>query len=409
MVRVLIIFFFFFSSGWGKDWDSYRHELMTRRGTINEIGKRRLRKVEGLLGREQYKKAIRLLEKLVKRKSSKTYQQAVFWQQLAEAYAQDEQYSSAQRAFTKALSLEVLEYRDTLKSIFSLAQLYSIDGKYGRAKKEMEKWFAITNKKTAESFVLMSDIKYQLKDTKGSLKLLLKGIKIKKIPPVSWMARAASILYNQKRYKEASHYLYRLVERDMDKKSYWKQLAQSLIEQGQGLVALSAFKLAMMLKLLNSELEIINVANSYYFNGLPFEASELLQMAMDKKMVPENKKNLEYLVSYLSKAKEFSAVLTPLAKVAQMAKDGRPHARLARIFLERGEYKKAIQWFDRAMAKGGLKAKERGEILLNKGITLVQMGRPQKGIEVLARVEKTHKSQGPLANNWISYAKTLIL
>ena len=389
-----------------KDWKNYKKELEYRaEGFLSQRIQKRITRSQEFMARGNYQKAFEILENIVAKTNISRFEKAKVLYTLAFAYAQKEQYSKAQKAFEKILSMDVLPYDPTLRSLFSLAQFLALNNDLVGAEKKMNQWFALSNKPHPPAYIFMANIMYQKKNVPKAMEMVLKGISLTDRPQESWLAFAVSLLYIQKKYQQASTWLYRLIETKMNKKTYWKQLAASLLSSDQSFHALAILKLAMMLDLLNEESEILNIANLYLANALPFEASQIIQQGLEQKKLKSNRKNFEFFSNALIHAKEYHAAIKPLERSAQMSQNGKLYALKARILLEQGKYEPALHDFDKAIKKG-LTPNHLGRVLLEKGITLIQMGHLEKAASAIQKAS-TYKSVASSAKNWQKYLQNL--
>ena len=385
-----------------KDWSGYKNRLKSRtEGILSPRVQKRIIRSQQLMTRDNYAKAFEILEKIANKSNASNYEKSRVLYTLSFGYAQKEQYTKARNALKQILELDALPYKQTLQCIFSLAQFLALDNNLDGAKEKMEQWFALSDTPHPPAYIFMANIMYQKKNNTKALELVLKGISLTSRPQESWLAFAVSLLYMQNRYKEATTWLYKLLEIKMNKKTYWKQLAASLLSTEQSMHALAVLKLAMSLNLLKEEGEILNIASLYLSNDMPFEASQIMQLGLEQEKLEQTRKNFEFLANALIHAKEYQAALNPLEKAAELSKDGKLHALKARLLLEQGKYKSALNNFNKAMKKG-LSENGTGRVLLEKGITLIQIGQLQKASEAIDKAS-AYKSVAKSAENWQRY------
>ena len=408
-MRILLLLFstfLFCHVATAKDWAKYKKELESRtEGFLSQRAQKRIVRAQQYMARSNYKKAFEILEKIAKKTNVSPYEKSRVLYALAYAYAQKEKYAQAKKAFEQILAIDVLPHRPILQSLFSLAQFLALDNKIAAAEERMQQWFALASEPHPPAYIFMANLMYQKKKIPQALEFVLKGISQSSQPQESWMAFAVSLLYIQKKYKEASTWLYRLIEKKVNKKTYWKQLTAALLSRDQGFHALAVLKLAMTLDLLNEEGEILNLANLYLANALPFEASQIMQHGLKQEKLEANRRNFEILSNTLIHAKEYQAALKPLGQAAKMSKDGKLYALKARILLEQGKYEPALNDFDKAIQKG-LKSNQMGRVLLEKGITLIQINRLDQANKAIEKAS-TYKSVAANARNWQKYLQSL--
>ena len=382
-----------------------KQELINRQpGLTSKSVQRRLMRANELIAQDNRKGAIEILEKMTQ-KNYRPFELGKIWQTLAYAYAQTEKYKKARHAFSMAVKQNALPYKPTLQSIFALAQLELMAENYKAAEKALSDWFSLSKEQKPDAYVFLATIQFQKGQKKKALASILKGLEIAKKPKENWLTFAVSLLYEEGRYKEAGEMLYKLTEMNTGKKMYWTQLAGSLLNANKSMEALAVLDLALKLELLDQQGEYLNIISLFLSNGLPYEASQLMQTAMKKKVVKKDKKNLELLANALIQAKEYDKALAPLEQAAKLSNDGKLYALKARLFLEKEDFKESIRLFDLALSKG-LKKKEEGQVLVEKSVALIQSGQPGKAAPLLDKALK-YKDSKKMAQSWKSYIERL--
>ncbi|MEC7275224.1 MAG: hypothetical protein VXV96_02800 [Bdellovibrionota bacterium] len=380
-------------------------EIRTRAPGLTSKGvNRRLLRAQEMVVRDDRKGAIQILEGMTA-KSYRPFEMGKIWQSLAYAYAQTDQFDKARNAFKKSIETNALPYKAHLQSLFGLAQLRLMAEKYKLAEDSLGKWFQLTKEERADAYVFKATIAYQKGDKKSALTAILKALQIEKKPKEQWLTFAVSLLYENNRYKEASELLYKLVEMNHGKKMYWTQLAGTLLNSDKDMEALAVMDLALMMELLDKEGEIRNIVSLYLSNGLPYEGSQLLEKGIKKGFVKETKKNLELFGNSLIQAKEYDKAFAPLKKAAKLSDDGKMYALIARLYLEKENFKTAVQNFDLALSKG-IKKENRGQVYVEKAIALTSLKRVKEAIESLDQAEK-YKESKELAAKWRGYVNNL--
>ncbi len=384
----------------------YKEKLKSRMpGLTSKAVNKRLLRASKLMAKENRKEAIEILSGITSKGNYRPFEMAKAWQTMAYAYAQSEKYKEARNAFQKSLDTEALPYEPTLQSLFALAQLQVVAEDYTSAEKTLNIWFALSDRENPDAYVFMATIHYNKNQKDKALTLVMKAIKMSKRPKENWLVFAVSLLYTKERYKEAAEFLYKLVELNHGKKSYWSQLAGSLLSNNQGLSALSALELAMKLNLLEEEGEIKNIVSLYLSNELPYEASQIMKVAMNNKQVKPTKKNYELYANCLIQAKEYDDALPVLEKAANLSDDGKLFALQARLYLEKEKFRTSIKYFDLAIKKG-LKKEMLGKVLVEKAVSFIQLKDYKTALSVLDKAS-TYESGKKLAQNWRSYINSL--
>ncbi|CAM9943335.1 unnamed protein product, partial [Chrysoparadoxa australica] len=197
-------------------------------GLTSQSVQRRLMRANEHIVQNNRKAAIEILEKMVQGNNYRPFEMAKVWQTLAYAYAQTEQFPKARKAFAEVIKINALPYKPHMQSIFALAQLQVMAEKYKEAEGTLDDYFALADVENPDAYVFSATISFHKGEKKKALESILKALKISKSPKENWIVFAVSLLYENNRYKEASEFLYKLVEMNTGKKMYWTQLAGTL-------------------------------------------------------------------------------------------------------------------------------------------------------------------------------------
>jgi tetratricopeptide (TPR) repeat protein len=184
------------------------------------------------------------------------------------------------------------------------------------------------------------------------------------------------------------------------KEDYWKQLSGILFEIRKDPDALAVLALAERRGYINEEKEYRNLANMYMYMQIPMKAGLLLQRGIDQKQVEANEKNLESLANAWMAARENDRAEVVLKKAAALSDKGELYKHLGYIYVERMEWAGALEAFDKALRKGGLK--EVGDVYLlvaQSAIELKQWKRAEDAIRSAMQQEKTSK----MATEWLNH------
>lgn len=383
-----------------------KRELKARKpGLTSKSVQRRLMRANEHIVQNNRKAAIEILSKMAAENKYRPFEMAKVWQTLAYAYAQTEQFAKARNAFAQVIKKNALPYKPHMQSIFALAQLQVMAEKYKQAESTLNDYFALAETENPDAYVFSATISFHKGEKKKALKSILKALSLTKKPKENWITFAVSLLYENERYGEASELLYKLVELNTGKKMYWTQLAGALLNQNKGFQALAIMDLALMMGLLDKEGELLNIVSLYIQNGLPYEASQLLEKGIKKKVMKKNKKNQELLANAFIQAKEYDKALAPLENAAKLSKDGKLYALKARLFLEKEKFKEAVALFDKALGKG-LKEKDKGQVYVEKAVALIQIGDYKTALNSLDKASR-FKNSKKLAMSWRSYIEKL--
>ena len=247
-ILTTIICLFFSASSLGmhhKDLAAYKKELYNRiPGLTSKSVQKRLLRADNFMANNNLKGAIKILEQMAQKDRYRKFEKAKVLYKLAFAYAQEEKYKKVKMTLAKVIEVDALPARQTIESLFGLAQLQAMDNDVDNAYKNMKIWFALVKNKSASGHAFMSTLLYQKNRKEESLQHILKAISLEEKPREGWLTLAVALFYEKKDYTKASEYLYRLVARNIKKKKYWTNLAANLFEIKMEIQGLAVLRLS---------------------------------------------------------------------------------------------------------------------------------------------------------------------
>jgi tetratricopeptide (TPR) repeat protein len=309
---------------------------------------------EKQLENSAYAKALQPLKALIAESKSGSYDQAVVWKTIGAIYSAQGNYQAAVDALEKSLDGDALPQQQRLDVQFNLGQVYLALNQYQRALTVLKPWIAQNQSPSAHDNLLLAQIYSQLKQYDQALiyaKRLLKN----KNPPESHYQMVIALDFELKKYADAGRLLETLVQRFPDNKTYWQQLAASYQYSGDYHKATAVKDLAYRSKLLNRPDDILQLAQLYNYTGSPYLAAQLLEIEMDRGMLPKSSKNLTQLSDTWFQAREYQKAAAALGKAAKKLDSGEVYLRLGGLYFEQQDWKNAYTALKTAVSKSGLK------------------------------------------------------
>jgi tetratricopeptide (TPR) repeat protein len=174
-----------------------------------------------------------------------------------------------------------------------------------------------------------------------------------------------SALYLQREeYKEAVPVLQQLITAAPDKKTYWMQLSSIYGQMEDYPNALAVMQLANNVGLVTEDSEIRRLADLLLFNDVPYRGAQVIETAMEKKIVNLDDKLYEKLANCWIAAGEFDKSLAPLTRAAEMSASGDTFIRLGEVQVQREDWSAAIAAIQRGVDKGQLKDPGNAQLML---------------------------------------------
>ncbi len=371
--------------------------------TLSERTYKRLTTIQELMGENKYKEALKRLDALLPRVRKNGYEYAMVMQTYGFAYAAQERYKKAIKAFNAALNTETLPDQVQQSMRYNLAQLYAAANDWKSSARAYEKWLTTAEKPSADSYAFGATIYAQLKDYNKAIPKIRKAISLATKPRENWHQLLLSMLYQKKHYAEAAKVLETMVAYWPEKKQYWNQLSGVYFTLKKSRRALAVLELAHKQGFLKKERELMNLVNMYLLQGIPYKAAKILDAEMKAGRISRTGKNLQKLGEAWMRARETDAALRELQAAADAQEKGILYLRLAQLYTDKENWKKVIEFSNKALAAGGLK--NPGDAYMLKGMALYERGKKQSALATFSKALKYKKSKRQ-AGQWISHIRT---
>ncbi len=367
---------------------------------------KKIEKTELLISKKSYKEAEETLKGALEKVKAKSYGQAIVLRSLSSLYAINSQYEKASITLSKSIALNVLPETQQQQALLNLGQLYMATEQYTKAIKTLEPWLtggSNSDAASAELNALVANAYAQLKRYHKALPYIKKAIAQSKKPSESWYQLNLALYYELENYTSAAEILKTMVRLYSDKKQYWTQLSSVYQQLKQYKKALSVQQLAYKKGLINSEKEILDLANLFLYTGAPYKSAKLLNQELKKKNIKHNSKNWETLANSWRMAKEFELAINALETASKLDSKGSLYQQLGSIHASQEEWDKAVSSLNKAISKGGLKDKGSTYLLLGMSyFELANIKQAEKSFRQATQYSKSKKD----ALQWIEYIKT---
>jgi tetratricopeptide (TPR) repeat protein len=158
--------------------------------------------------------------------------------------------------------------------------------------------------------------------------------------------------------------LQQLVTVAPNKKTYWMQLSSVYGQMEDYPNALATMQLANHAGLVTEDSEVRRLADLLLFNDVPYRGAQVLEAAIEKKLVNLDDKLYEKLANCWIAAGEFDKSLAPLQRAAELSQTGDIFIRLGEVQVQREDWDAAIAAIERGVQKGQLKDPGNAQLML---------------------------------------------
>jgi tetratricopeptide (TPR) repeat protein len=281
------------------------------------------------------------------------------------AYAQ-EQYEEARGHLQKAIDSGGLNAQQIDEARFQSAQLYVQEEKWREAAAALEEWFRTAPNPNSAAYYMLTVAYFQLEDFDRALAPAKKAVELMDPakPNESWLNMLSALYLQREEYREAIPVLQQLITVDPGEKIYWLQLSSVYGQLEDYPNALASVQLAHHLGLVTDDADVRRLADLLVFNGIPYRGGQVLEGAIEQKLVTLDEKLYEKLANCWIAAGELDKSVAPLQRAAELAPTGDTFVRLGEVHAQREDWPAAIAAIRRGIDKGPLKDSGNAELWL---------------------------------------------
>jgi tetratricopeptide (TPR) repeat protein len=288
------------------------------------------------------------------------------------------------------------------QTMYSLAQLYTQNGKYDRALALIDSWFASADAPTADAYFLKAMILMQQEKYKAAVEPARLAVEMTPTPKESWIRLLIAVYTQLEEFENVATYLERLIAMSPNKKQYWIQLAAVRNHLKQDSRALAAMQLANEGELLSEDKELRQLSRLLFARELPLQCAQELDAAIAKGVVKADAETYRMLSNCYIAARESELALEPLARAGELSKDGESYMLLAQMYLQREKFDEALAALDKALAKS--KPEQKASVQLLIGVALLGSDRLDEA-ERSFRAASGDKKVGDAAKSYLKFVE----
>jgi tetratricopeptide (TPR) repeat protein len=282
------------------------------------------------------------------------------------AYSQ-EQYEKARGHLKSAIDSGGLNAVEIDSARYQSAQLFMQEEKWREGAAALEEWFQTTvTMPNSAAYYLLAVAYYQQEDFNRALAPAQKAVELmdKAKPNESWLSMLSALYLQREQYREAIPVLQQLVAAAPDKKTYWMQLSSVYGQMEDYPNALAIMQLANNVGLVTEDAEVRRLADLLLFNDVPYRGAQVLESAIEKKIVNVDDKLYEKLANCWIAAHEYDKSIAPLQRAAELSSSGDTFVRLGEVQVQREDWPAAIAAIQRGVEKGQLKDPGSAQLML---------------------------------------------
>ncbi len=281
-----------------------------------------------------YNASLQTLRSLLDAPGLGSYEEAVIQQMLGHVQLNRESYAAAIKAFERSLALQQLPPATEQQLRYNLGQLYLTAEQPDKAIVILEDWFELETAPSAQAHVLLAQAYALKKQYRKAIPLLETANRLSDTPHAEWYEALLAMHYELQSYRDCVPLLKNMIRLFPRHTGYWQQLAgvhMALNEQDE---ALSALELAFRQNELDSEQELIQLAQLYLSAGIPYKAARLLEQQLASGKVRDTARHRELLAQAWTSARERRQAISALERALRDDEKPELRLRLAQWYVE---------------------------------------------------------------------------
>jgi tetratricopeptide (TPR) repeat protein len=419
----------------------------------------RIIKAQEAVDLEDYPEALRILNNLYSISKLSDYEQQNVLNYLGFIYYSMDDMTNAMNSYELMLAIPTLEEQIKKTTVYTLAQLNTMQENYSKAIRLTEEFFRLETNPAADPYIFYAQILYQmdrysdmiepvetameiyvrrqtarrlaakvqaekafseasekaekafskaseeeiavartaLAVARTALAEANKSNNITPVPKEDWY-----VLLNFAYFQQENFIKVRDIQKTLlvhwPKKQYWFSLAGAFTELGEDENLIYAYDAAHTQKLLEKESELVTMAQLYMQAEVPYKAAKLLDKEIKAKRVEKNEKNYRLMSQAWTLAAEDEAAIPALKQAARLSEEGELDLRLGNAYLNIGEHDECAKAITNGIKKGGIKSPDNAQISL--GMCLYNLKEYKKAISAFKKASKTRRSRR-VSNQWI--------
>jgi len=314
-----------------------------------------------------------------------------------------EDYAGALRYYRQVVAQPDIPLAMEINTKFTVAQLYFVQEQWQAGIDALLEWFELSDKPNANSYILLAQGYYQLKNYDLALENTETAINMYesegKLPKEQWYNLARFLYFDKNDYDNALSTLYTLIKY-YPKKQYWVQASHLYGEKKNEPRQLAMMEAAYLQGMLEKSSELVQMSYLYLNAEVPYPAAKVMAKGFEDGLVEEKSKNYELAGSAWRQAQEIAQAIPNMERAAELSEKGELYSRLGNVYLDGDQPQKAIDAVKKGLDKGGIKRPDQARLVLGMAyFNLGQYGSAKKAFREAAKDDRSEK----YARQWIRY------
>ncbi len=362
----------------------------------------RIQKAQEAIDADQPDSALKTLNSLLGKKGLTEYEQQNVLNYIGFVYYNLEKIPEAMATYEKMLRIPSIEEQIKKQTLYTLAQLSTMEEDYSNAIRLLDEWFVLETNPAPDPYILYAQNLYQINRYADMVRPIeaAMAVAVKRSLTVKedWYVLLNFAYFQQEDYEKVRD-IQKILLVNWPKKRYWFSLAGAFTELGEEQNLISAYDAALTQGLLEKESELVTMAQLYLQHEVPYKAGTLMEREMDAGRISKNAKNYRLLSQAWTLAAEDEKAIPALQQAARLSDEGELNLRLGNAHLNLGQYGECVSAINDGITKGGIKSPDNAQISL--GMCLYNQKKFRDSIAAFREAGKTNRSR-KISRQWIN-------
>ncbi|VAX11445.1 hypothetical protein MNBD_GAMMA26-2514 [hydrothermal vent metagenome] len=347
-------------------------------------------------------RAIAMLKKLQAALDKKAYEQAIVLQTISHAYISQDDYTAAIPPLKRSLDLAAMPEEPQQRMHYNLIKLHMATEGFIEVIALLQSWFAMVEQPQAEPHVMLATAYLQLGRYKEAVEPLREAIKISKEPKESWYQSLLGAYSELKHYDHCITLLHTMLKLYPDRPNYWRQLVGIQLAESKFRDALATMELAYLRGYVETEQEILSLAQLYLHLNAPYKAAVLLENEIRHSRLAKTEKNWEHAANAWLLARETGKAVAALEKAKAKLRNPQLGLRLAQLYMASQRWVEAGKTLDTILKAGKLNATGTGQAWILLGIAQHEAKSLPEARAAFEQAKK-HRKTADSAEQWLAF------
>ena len=333
-------------------------QCFSQTGNQYQLGdqtREQLTAIQDLMQHNDFQKALETLNTLRNTVRNRRYDLAVTWQTIGYVYTNLGNNKQAIQAFINALDTRALPPDINHDVEYSVAQLLMADGSYADGMKYLTDWFRRENNPPAEAHYLAATAYYYLKEYKQQIFQARNAISKRTNAPASWYELLLAGYYETNDMLAAADLMETMIKKFPTRNQYWMQLAGIYLNIKKTKQALALMELAYMKGIIKQQQDLMQMAQTYLYLGMPYKAAKLISTEMANKNIKQTRETVTTLADSWYLAREPQKAIDVLSDAVNQYQDTGMYYKLAQLYVDREEWDNAVKMLNLVINKSDFK------------------------------------------------------